>query len=313
LRFFAFSPTGSNVTLLDQAVDLDESYRYCRVMARREARNFYYSFMVLPPERRAALCAIYAFMRYSDDISDDEAVEAGSRTARMAAWREALHRAFAGDYGDSRILPAFHDTARRYGVPQRYFDELIDGAEMDLVPRRYETFADLYRYCYHVASVVGLVCIHVFGFSDPRATDLAEACGIGFQLTNILRDLPEDMERDRVYLPQEDLRRFGYTEEDLRAGRVDERFLALMRFQVARAEEYYRQSEPLIGLIEPASRPCLRAMRQIYHGILERIVAQEYDVFRTRARVPTWGKLGIAARAWLEARGVGRWEPSSAS
>jgi phytoene synthase len=300
------------VTVLDQAVDLTESYRYCRVMARREARNFYYSFMVLPPERRAALCAIYAFMRYSDDISDD-AGEEGPRAERMAAWQRALDRAFEGDYGESRILPAFHDTARRYHIPKRYFDELIAGAEMDLVPRRYATFGDLYRYCYHVASVVGLVCIHVFGFSDPRATELAEVCGIGFQLTNILRDLPEDMQRDRVYLPQEDLRRFDYTEDDLRAGRVDDRFLALMRFQVDRAEGYYRRSEPLIGLIDPASRPCLRAMRQIYHGILERIVAQEYDVFRSRARVPTWGKLGIAARAWLEARGVGRREPLSAS
>lgn len=300
------------MTQLRQAVDLNESFRYCRVMARREARNFYYSFMVLPPERRAALCAIYAFMRYSDDISDDEDSEA-PRQERMTAWRRALDRAFEGDYGDSRILPAFHETAIRYRIPKRYFDELIDGAEMDLTPRRYETFDELYRYCYHVASVVGLVCIHVFGFSDPQAPALAEACGIGFQLTNILRDLPEDMERERVYLPQEDLRHFEYSESDLRAGRVDDRFRSLMRFEVERAERYYRESEPLIGLIDPASRPCLRAMRQIYHGILERIVTQEYDVFRSRARVPTWGKLGIAARAWLEARGVGRREPLSVS
>lgn len=293
-------------------VDLEESYRCCQTMSRREARNFYFSFLPLPRERRAAMCAIYAFMRYSDDITDDEG-EARPREERLREWRQALDRAFEGDYGDSRILPAFHDTVVRYRIPRRYFHELIDGAEMDLSPRRYETFEELYRYCYHVASVVGLVCIHVFGFSDPRATEYAEACGIGFQLTNILRDLPEDAERGRVYLPQEDLRRFGYSEADLLAHRVNEPFLALMRFQVERARSYYRKAEPLVGLIEPVSRPCLKVMMGIYGGILERIVQQEYDVFRTRARVPTWGKIGIAARAWLEGRRLGREEPLSAS
>src|SRR5688572_30557308 len=164
---------------------VDESYRYCTHVARTQARNFYYSFLCLPAPKRAAMCAIYAFMRYSDDISDDGE---GDRRARMDAWRAALDRAFEGDYGDSRILPAFHDSARRYGIPRRYFHELIDGAVMDLTPRRYETFADTYRYCYHVASVVGLVCIHVFGFQDPKAVEYAEHNGIAFQLTNILRD-----------------------------------------------------------------------------------------------------------------------------
>ncbi len=289
-----------------------ESYRHCRIVARTEARNFYYSFMVLPPERRAALCAIYAFMRASDDISDAEG-DGGDRRERMRRWRAALERAFAGEYGESLILPAFHDTVRRYLIPERYLHELIDGAEMDLAPRRYETFAELYDYCYHVASVVGLVCIHVFGFTDSRATEYAEACGIAFQLTNILRDLGEDSRMGRVYLPQEDLRRFGYSEEDLRASVVDERFLGLMQFQVERAREYYRKSEPLLPLIDSESRPCLRAMVQIYGGILDQIVRQDYDVFSARARVPTWGKLGIAARAWLESRLPLRRELSSAS
>src|SRR5262249_11008805 len=147
----------------------------------------------------------------------------------------------------------------------------------------------------------------------PRATEYAEACGIGFQLTNILRDLPEDAERGRVYLPQEDLHRFGYWETDLLAHRVNEPFLQLMRFQVERARSYYRKAEPLVPLIEPVSRPCLKVMMGIYGGILERIVQQQYDVFRTRARVPTWGKIGIAARAWLEGRRLEREEPLSAS
>lgn len=288
-------------TAVDSRVDLAASYRYCAVVARTQARNFYYSFMVLPPERRAALCAIYAFMRYSDDISDDDGSSEG-RAARMAAWRMALDLALQGEYGGSEILPAFHDTVLRYRIPPRYFHELIDGAEMDLTPRRYETFADLYCYCYHVASVVGLVCIHVFGFSDPRACEYAEACGIAFQLTNILRDLGEDSRMGRVYLPQEDLRCFRYSEADLAAQTVDERYLALMRFEVERAESFYRKAEPLMDLIDPASRPCLSAMIQIYHGILEQVVRQEYDVFRCRARVPAWGKLGIAARAFLRSR-----------
>lgn len=297
---------------LERPVDRVESYRCCRLVARSEARNFYYSFLVLPPVRRAALCAIYAFMRYSDDISDDEREDV-PRAERMRRWRAALDRAFEGDYGASRILPAFHDTVRRYSIPKRYFHELIDGAETDLVPRRYETFSELYDYCYHVASVVGLVCIHVFGFSDPAACEHAEACGIAFQLTNILRDLGEDSARGRVYLPQEDLRRFDYGEADLALAVVDDRFRALMRFEVDRAQEYYRRALPLLPLIEPVSRPCLRAMMEIYGAILDQIVRQGYDVFSSRARVPTWGKLGIAARAWLEARLTRRGQPLSAS
>src|SRR5436853_4198040 len=149
---------------------LDDSYRYCVHVSRTRARNFYYSFVCLPPRKRLSMCAIYAFMRYADDVSDDGGADT---PARMAAWHAALDRTFEGDYGESRILPAFHDTVKRHGIPREYFDDLIRGTEMDLEPRRYETFADTYRYCYHVASVVGLVCIHVFGFKDARAKELA--------------------------------------------------------------------------------------------------------------------------------------------
>jgi phytoene synthase len=294
------------------SISLAESYRHCGRVTRREARNFYYSFLVLPPDRRAALCAVYAFMRYSDDISDD-AEEGTGRAGRMRAWRAALDAAFAGDCGASPILPAFHDTAARYRIPPRYFHELIDGVEMDLTPRRYGTFSELYRYCYHVASVVGLVCIHIFGFSDPGAFAYAEACGIAFQLTNILRDLGEDSQRGRVYLPQDELRQFQYADADLQAQVVNDRFRELMRFQVARARDYYRKAEPLLPLVDPVSRPCLQTMILIYRAILDQIVRQKYDVFSNRARVPAWNKLGIAARAWLQTRRPPRREPLNAS
>ncbi|MBI3909767.1 MAG: phytoene/squalene synthase family protein [Armatimonadetes bacterium] len=289
---------------------LAESYHYCQTIARSQARNFYYSFLVLPPERRAAMCVVYAFFRYADDVSDDgppyalAARPAGADTAaaRMAEWRRMLDAAYAGDTRGHPILPAFQDVTRRYTIPARYFHELIEGTEMDLAPRRYQDFAALYRYCYHVASTVGLVCLHIFGFSHARAPQLAEWCGVAFQLTNILRDLREDAERGRIYLPQEDLRRFGYREEDLRRGVVNDAFRALMRFQVERARDYYERARPLPELVHPASRPCLVAMVQIYEGILDRIESGGYDVFRSRAGLPAWTKLAIAGRAWLQAR-----------
>lgn len=290
-------------------VSLEKSYEHCIDWTKKQARNFYYSFICLPQPKHAAMCAIYAFMRHSDDISDDGGAD---RRARMERWRAALDRAMAGDYGDDQILPAFHDAVKRYNIPVRYFHELIDGTVMDLEPRRYEQFADTYKYCYHVASVVGLVCIHVFGFQDPRALELAEANGIAFQLTNILRDLQEDAQMGRVYLPQEDLRRFGYEEAELRKGINNAAFQSLMRFEVDRAREYYDRAAPLEEIVDPDSRECLKAMRLIYRGILEQIVAQEYDVFRKRARVPTWRKLLIAWAAWWQSREYRRRTLSSA-
>jgi len=282
---------------------LAESYRYCEHVAKTQAKNFYYSFLTLPPERKAAMCAIYAFMRYSDDVSDEAAVNL-SKEEEMREWRTALERAFEGDYGDSLILPAFHDTVKKYHIPQHYFHELIDGTEMDLTITRYETFDDLYLYCYRVASIVGFVCIHVWGFDEANSKTLeyAKACGLAFQLTNILRDVKEDIERDRVYLPQEDLRRFGVTEEQLRSGVVEENLRALIKFEAGRASEYYRQANLLLPLVSPAGRSTLRIMIQIYRGILTSIERNNYNVYEKRARVSTPRKLGIVAGAWLQSR-----------
>lgn len=282
---------------------LADSYAHCSTVAKTQARNFYYSFMTLTPERRAAMCAIYAFMRYSDDVSD-EAASDRSKIDEMREWRLALDRAFRGDYGDSRILPAFHDTVQKYGIPARYFHELIDGTEMDLTKNRYETFEELHQYCYRVASVVGFVCLHVWGFDESggQALQYAEDCGLAFQLTNILRDVREDAERDRVYLPQQDLRRFNVTEEELRLGKLTDNFRDLMRFEVDRAKRYYESAARLTPLVHSAGRPTLTIMMKIYRGILDSIERNNYDVHSRRARISTPRKLGIVAGAWLKSR-----------
>jgi phytoene synthase len=283
-------------------IDLDESYRYCAQVAKREAKNFYYSFKVLPPEKRAAMCAVYAFFRYSDDISDEAALTR-SKHDLLPKWREALDRAFEGDYGNSKILPAFHDTVKRHAIPKQIFHDLIDGTEMDLSRTRYETFEDLYKYCYRVASTVGFVCIYVWGFTGGDAAHApSEACGIAFQLTNILRDVKEDAERGRIYLPLEDLRRFKYTEDDLLRGVYDERFHALMQFEAARARDYYRKALALPPLLAPVGRPSFFAMYRIYRGLLDEIEQRDYNVFAGRASLSKSRKLSILAKAWLGSR-----------
>lgn len=286
---------------------VEQSFEHCRRVARERARNFYYSFLLLPKEQKDAMCAIYAFMRYSDDISDELDPPLEARRASLEQWRAALEDALAGKLGDDPILPAFAATVEKYRIPPEYFFELIRGVESDLEPTRYQSFDELYRYCYRVASVVGLTITHVFGFDDPKALELAEKCGIGFQLTNILRDIPEDAGMGRVYLPEEDLRRFGLSREELlQAGGArpeNPGFQRLMEFEWARANSYYEEAAPLLGLVRPSSRPALWAMIAIYYGILRRIRQLEYDVYRTRARLSGWEKSRIVLRAmrnrWL--------------
>ena len=271
----------------------DRSYEYCRRVARRRAKNFYYSFVLLSRPQRNAMCAIYAFMRYCDDLSD----EPGATRAAIDRWRAEMEEALAGRFSSHPVWPAFYHTVRRFGIPPQYFREMIDGVLSDLEPRRFETFEQLYRYCYQVASVVGLTIIHIFGFDTRSALPLAEKCGVAFQLTNILRDIREDAERGRIYLPAEDLRRFGVSEEDLCAGRRGEPFLRLMAFESERARAYYNDSRPLLDLIHPRSRASLWALIAIYSRLLERIEQGNFDVFRHRVRLPLWEKSWIVWRA----------------
>jgi 15-cis-phytoene synthase len=271
-------------------VTLEASYAFSRRIARTRARNFYYSFLLLSSQQKDAMCAIYAFMRYSDDISEGEAA---SREA-IDQWRHDLERALTGDYAPNPLWPAFHNTVKRYQIPHKYFHEMIDGVSQDLEPREIQTFDELYRYCYQVASVVGLTIIHIFGFESSQALELAEKCGIAFQLTNILRDVREDRENGRIYIPAEDIQRFG---ADL--AKYDGKFVELMRFEAGRASQYYNESRPLIGMVHARSRRSLWALIEIYHCLLSKIEQSNFKVLHHRIRVPTWEKLGILASALL--------------
>jgi phytoene synthase len=274
---------------------IEQSYEYCVRIARSRARNFYYSFLLLSRQQRKAMCAIYAFMRYCDDLSDNP----GANRASIERWRAELEDALEGRFSGHPLWPAFHHTVTRFGIPHEYFRVMIEGVLSDLEPRRVETFNELYRYCYQVASVVGLTIIHIFGFDTQTALPLAEKCGVAFQLTNILRDIREDASLGRIYLPAEDLRKFGVTEDQLRAGTRDEAFLRLMRFEAGRARAYYKESGALLDLIHPRSRPALWALITIYSSLLLRIERADYDVFRKRVRLSAPQKVWIVIRAFV--------------
>jgi len=282
---------------MPEIVGLLASYDYCRSIARAAARNFYYGFLLLPAEKRNALCALYAFMREIDDIADSPG-ELPEKRRKLAERRAAMDRALAGDHDDSPMWPAFCHTVTHYEIPPRYLHDLISGAEMDLTVRAYETFDRLREYCYRVAGTVGLCCLYVFGFTDPRAPELAQKLGIAFQLTNILRDLPRDLHLGRIYLPQEDLRRFGCTREMLsRESSDDPAFQNLMRFEADRAWQFYGEGWQLLSLVSADSRGALWALARIYSGILAKIETRNYDVLSS----PPAG-LSAAEKIWILAR-----------
>jgi phytoene synthase len=279
--------------------ELRNSYAYSERISRTRARNFYYAFLLLPKAKREAMCAVYAFMRYCDDLSDDLNDGSGKAAAAIDQWEADLRRALAGAHPPHEVWPAFLDTVARYRIPHEYFFDMIRGVRSDLEPRRIVRFEELYEYCYRVASVVGLTVIHILGFQGGRALELAEKCGIAFQLTNILRDVREDAQNDRVYLPEEDLNRFGVTEEHLRKGGPSDAFRALMQFEAARAWAYYRESFPLVALTARSGRACLRALIGIYSNLLQAIERANFDVLSQRVRLSAAEKIFILVKSLL--------------
>ena len=275
--------------------ELTAAYDRCQDVTKREARNFYYGFMLLPAQRRRAIYAAYAFARECDDIVDAD-LPAEEASVRLAAYREALDRCLEGR-PQGPVFLALRDAIDRYGIPHDYFYRLIEGVETDLRVRRYASFEELKRYCYLVASVVGLISIEIFGYRDgQRAREYAADLGIALQLTNILRDVQEDLQRDRIYLPQEEMARFGYGEDDLRAGVANGAFRRLMAFQVARAREYYESGRRLSSCLPRRARACVGVMAGIYCTILDDIQREPETVLRQRISLSPGQKLALAGR-----------------
>ena len=297
------------------------SYALCRQKARQSGSSFYAAFLLLPRRKRRAMDALYAFTRHTDDLADNpEPLEIRRET--LAQWRGAVEAVLTetanteylepppwcgiragGTVAGEALLPAVADTVRRFAIPREHLLAVIDGVAMDLGPVRYETFADLSTYCRRVASAVGLACTHIWGFRGEQAFEPARKCGIAFQVTNILRDLREDIEQGRVYLPLEDLRGCAYSVEDLASGVVDERFQRLMELEIDRARRFYHEGAELFDWLEPDGRRVFGMMTTVYYRLLEQIARRPSEVFRRRVGLSRWRKLGIAARwALLPAR-----------
>ena len=312
---------------------LDEAYAYCRRVTRDSSSNFYYAFCLLSKAQHDALCATYAFCRFMDDITDqpteplraedgmlgDEASngDAGHSgqgqqdkldkldkpgkldklTRLLNLWREELDYCYA-QKPRHPISQALADTVQRFPIKREHLVGIIDGVEMDLHRTRYQTFAELHDYCYHVACLVGLVCIEIFGYRNPQTQDYAVNLGLALQLTNILRDVGEDAQRDRIYLPAEDLAMCGYTEQELGTGVYNEAFLRLMRFEEERARQYYRQAEENLAREDRRSLASAEAMHFIYRRLLDEIVARQFRVFETRVALSTSCKIRLALYAW---------------
>lgn len=275
---------------------LKESYKACQQITRERAKNFYYGIKLLPQEKRDSLCAVYAFFRQSDDLSDDENIP--NKAERLARWKELVHPGPEAD--ENPVLPAFYDTVQKFSIPTRYFEELLDGTTSDLTVTRYETFDELYGYCYKVASTVGLVCLHIFGFDGSEvALSQAEARGIAFQLTNILRDVKEDAERGRIYLPLEDFRRFSISQEQFLQGHASSEMEQFLAFQIDRAKDYYRKSQNLAERVAPESRASLQAMTEIYRAVLGKVEELGLGVFERRASLSKMEKIALVGRTAL--------------
>ena len=293
--------------------DIATSYDHCHRIARSAHSSFYPAFFLLPKTRRDGIVALYAFMRLIDDVSD-EGADVTAKQRGLARWRAALDEAITGQAqavngsavaavsaealrGQCEVLPALVDTMQRFGMPARYLHDLISGAEMDLTIKDYPTFERLKEYCYRVAGTVGLTCTHIFGFCDPKALDLAEKLGLAFQLTNIIRDVREDYELGRIYLPVEDLVHYGVAKEDLGRNEATLGVRELLRFEAVRAWQMYEEGSPLLGLIDEDSRGTLWLLTHTYSALLGRIESADFAVFGERVRLSKPEKIRLMAKA----------------
>jgi len=294
-----YSPTASQIAV---------AYSVCRSITRAAAKNFYYAFLVLPPAKRQALCAVYAFMRRCDDISDDGKLPPYERRQKLEAWLDAFHHAQSGHPTDDPVLLALTDTQRRYNIPVELLDQLAYGTGMDIPDNGeeetlqvlYRTFSDLRVYCYRVASVVGLVCIRVFGYRDPAAEKLAEQLGLAFQLTNIIRDVKEDYSLGRIYLPAEDLAKFDIESAEFRSSLDSSRMRLVLKAEAERAREFYGAADKLLPLIDEDSQPALWVLSTIYRRLLEKMARLQYDVFSQKVSLTVREKLMILGKGFVK-------------
>ena len=277
--------------------DLELAYEDCQSITKREAKNFYYAFLTLPAAKRRAIYAAYSFCRYCDD-SVDEAADTESKLEALSQLRCELTQAYEGNPA-SPVFLALADVAGRYHIPQNYFQQVIQGVESDLVKTRYRDFEELRLYCYQVASVVGLICLQIFQYRGVEAKDYAVDLGLAMQLTNIVRDVREDMDMGRIYLPQDEMARFGYSEGSLRAGVRNEAFIELLRFQAQRAREYFHSGFKLLPHLSPRSRACPAVLGVLYSRLLDRIEASDYDVLgEERFSLGKFEKARLTAQTW---------------
>ena len=277
--------------------ELDQAYGHCQRIAKSQAKNFYYAFRTLPTKKRHAVYAAYAFCRVCDDIADEDNPIQEKRRL-FAQTRRRLVESQNGQ-GRDPVFTALRHATYTFGIPARYFEEVIEGVEMDLTVTRFQTFEELRDYCYKVASVVGLICIEVFGYQDPKAREYAVDLGLAMQTTNIIRDVKEDAQRGRIYIPLDEMARFGYSEQELMAGVINDAFRNLVKFQVSRARRYFDSGRQLLPLVSPESRACPAVLIAVYSAILDRIEAKDFNVLAEHIGLSKLQKLLLAAKLWV--------------
>ncbi len=275
------------------------SYDYCERLTRKSKSSFFFAFRALPREKFREMCVLYAFMRRTDDLGDDPALAMSQRLQKLSAWEEDFRRALAGEQIPDPILTAMTHVVQRREIPPDYLLEVIKGVRTDLEPHEFRNFAELEAYCYQVAGVVGLACLRIWGFKGEEPREPALACGLAFQITNILRDLKEDAGNGRLYLPLDELSQFGYSRSDLQNGLRNQAFQDLMRFQVERARAYYEQSWPLREQLTPEGAKIFCGLHELYWSLLKEIEAADYDIFSRRITLPFWKKASVALKSLL--------------